>query len=325
MDHTLKRCLSLFLLASTPFMSHAQLVDRFKSHTSYLASDELKGRGTGSEGIKRAAEYVEMKFKSIGLDPGVDGSYYQPFHIAGYSESEANIIGVIRAAVPTDRSLVFTAHYDALGATISNGEGDTIHNGAQDNAVGVAALIEMARLFMHGEPPLQNLVFVATAGEEVGQYGSLFYVENPVFPLTEITICLNFDGFNVTGPREDYFVMPRQGVDFIDEIRSIARSTGWVYDPPEWIDGMDTNFDTASFLAKGVPALTLWTGTRMIGGKKAGPIPFGSIHTPDDEINPYWNWEGVEAHLKLYKRIADFFLEHPEGITVTDPERFVRR
>lgn len=322
MQYSVKKYLPIFVLALIPLLSFTQLLEDFKAHTTYLASDALKGRGTGSEEIKLAAAYIAEQFRQIGLQPQADGSYYQWFHVPGYTEKEANVIGIIPAAQPTDRSMVFTAHYDALGTSASNGQQDTIHNGAQDNAVGVAALIELAKLFAQGKRPRQHLIFIATAAEETGTHGSHFYVENPVFPGDGITLCLNIDGFNVSGPREDYFVMPRQGIDFIDEIQSVATTMGWIYNPPNWIDGMNVNFDTASFLAKGIPAFTLWTGSQLIGGGQAEPIPFGRIHSPEDEINEHWSWDGVEAHLRLYKRIADYFLERPDGIKVTDPQLF---
>ena len=318
----MKQILAVALMCALPLSSRAQVVDNFKAHTEYLASDELGGRGTGSKDIRLAAEYIAGQFKSIGLQPIADHSYYQQFAIPGQSEIEANVIGIIPAASATNRSLVFTAHYDAYGVRKIEGQEDTIHNGARDNAIGVAAIIEIARIFKTEKAPAQNLVFVATAAEESGKYGSRYYVEHPVYPIQEITICLNIDGFNVSGQVEDYFVMPRQGVDFVDEIESIAASMGWFYVPPDWVDKMNTNFDTALFLAKGIPAFTLWTGDRLKVGKTAPPIEFGRIHTPDDEVNKNWNWDGVEDHIALYKAIADYFLNHPDSISVTDPTLF---
>jgi len=318
----MKQILAIALICVLPLNSRAQLVDNFKAHTEYLASDELRGRGTGSKDIRLAAEYIAGQFKSIGLQPITDQSYYQQVPIPGQSEIEANVIGIIPAASATNRSLVFTAHYDAYGVREIEGQEDTIYNGARDNAIGVAAIIEIARIFKTEKPPAQNLVFVATAAEESGKYGSRYYVEHPVYPLQEITICLNIDGFNVSGQIEDYFVMPRQGVDFVDEIESIASSMGWFYLPPDWVDKMNVNFDTESFLAKGIPAFTLWTGDRLKGGKTAPPIEFGKIHTPDDEVNKNWNWDGVEDNIALYKAIADYFLNHPDSISVTDPTLF---
>ncbi len=323
MNSLMKTYTLIYILALLPFEPSAQVVDNFKSHTAYLASDELQGRGTGSEGIQLAADYIAKQFNSIGLQPINNGSYFQKFPYPGQKKMESNVIGIISAAIATKRSIVFTAHYDAYGIQHIEGSKDSIHNGARDNAIGVAALIELAQQFSSENKPMQNIVFIATAGEEFGAYGSQYYVDNAVFPKEEITICLNIDGFNVSGPREDYFIFPRQGIDFIDEIESISKSLGWQYISPDWIDSMNTNFDTASFLAKGVPAFTLWTGGRLKGGEIAKPIQFGQIHGPDDEINEFWNWEGVEDHISLYKAIANYFLEHPSGISVTNPQLFV--
>lgn len=299
----------------------AQVSD-FKTHTKYLSSDELKGRGTGSKEIRIAAKYIAKQFKFIGLKPIIGKSYFQTFTIKSTQTKESNVVGILHADQPTQKSLVFTAHYDAYGVKKIKDNQDTIHNGARDNAIGVAALIELARMFKAGKALKQNLVFVATAAEETGLHGSKFYIDNPVFPLKEITICLNIDGFNVSGPRDDFFMMPRQGVDFVNEIATVAAKAGWYYVPPDWVDGMDKSFDTASFLSRGVPAVTIWTGNKLKGGGIVASPRMGRIHTPSDEINENWNWDGVEDHLKLYKSIADYFLENPGNIKVTYPKRF---
>lgn len=321
-----KRMVLAILLVALPAFSQNDVLTNFKSHVQYLASDALKGRGTGSREIRTASEYIANQFESVGLSPGLDQSFYQSFARPGQAKGEVNVIGIIPAAEAALQSLLFTAHYDAYGIGEKDAKGDSIFNSAVDNAVGVAALIELAREFAAEKPPTQNLVFIATAAEEGGTYGSRYYVENPVFPLSEVTVVLNIDGFNVRGATPDYFVMPRQGVDFLDEIESVAASMGWNYESPEWVDGMNTNFDTAPFLTKGIPALTLWTGEGL-KGKTGRPsrVPLdrlGRIHTPDDEINEHWNWDGVGEHLDLYKTVADFFLKNPGEISVTDPQLF---
>ncbi|NAS13963.1 M28 family peptidase [Poritiphilus flavus] len=314
-------CIAIVL----PLAGGAQLREKFQAHATYLASDELKGRGTGSEGIRLAAKYIATQFKEIGLEPGLEKSYYQEFPFPEQQQPEANIVGVIKGAATTKKSIVFTAHYDAYGVIKKEEQNDSIYNGALDNAIGVAALIEIARLFAEQEAPECHLVFVATAAEEFGAYGSKFYVENPVFPIEDIIICLNIDGFNVSGVREDYFVFPKRGVDYVDQIEAIAKPLGWVYKSPGWEDQLNTSFDTASFLQRSVPALTLWTGDQLKGGKTAEPIPFGKIHSPEDEITALWNWEGVEDHCLLYKAIADYFLNNPSDIKVTEPSLFMEK
>ena len=320
-DRIIAKFLILFIL---PGVVLSQTKDKIKQHTEYLSSDELEGRGTGSRGIRLAAAYIAEQFSKMGLEQANGESYYQDFPYPGQEEPESNIVGFIRAMNPSKKSIVFTAHYDAYGIIPVEGQNDSICNGAQDNAVGVGAMIELARIFANEVVPGHNIVFVATAGEEFGQYGSRYYVQNPVFPSDEIIICLNVDGFNVYGPREDYFIFPRQGVDFIDKIESILKPNGWYYDSPDWVDGMNTSFDTASFLAEGIPALTLWMGNRLKGGSIAKPLQLGGIHTPQDELSMDWNWEGIEDHITIYKTIANYFLDNPNGIRVTDPSLFLK-
>lgn len=321
-DRRVKWGLIVLLL---PFVLHAQSKDNIRTHTEFLASDKLEGRGTGSRGIRLAAKYIAEQFKSIELQQIDGNSFYQKFPFPGEAEMESNVVGFIKADASSKKSIVFTAHYDSFGIQKQEDQTDTIYNGARDNAVGVAALLELARIFKNAGTPQHNLVFVATAGEELGLYGSKFYVDHPIFPSEDIIICLNIDGFNVSGPREDYFIFPRQGVDFIDEVKTILNPLGWHYISPDWVDDLNASFDTASFLEKGIPALTLWTGDRLKGGKIAEPLDLGGIHTPKDEVTDNLNWEGVEDHLQLYKHIADYFLEHPNGINVTDPTLFMEQ
>ncbi len=269
-----------------------------------------------------AAEYIGNAFRSVGLEPFEDGSYLQEFPYGDGDGKESNVVGIIKGVAGSTKSLVFTAHYDAFGIRPEAGRKDSIYNGARDNAVGVAALIELARLFAMDAPPAHNLVFVATSAEEFGLHGSRYYVAHPAFPAEEIILCLNIDGFNVTGPREDYFIMPRQGIDFVDDIQAILAPHGWVYNSPEWVDGMNTMFDTASFLQAGIPAVTIWTGERLKGGGIAKPANLAGIHSAEDEVTDLWDWSGIEDHLQLYKRVATHFLEHPEGIRVTEPGLF---
>lgn len=300
----------------------AQIVDHFKAHTSILASDKMEGRGAGSKGIRLSGDYISQQFKEIGLQTLKDGTFKQHFPYLDQKEPEANIIGIIKASVATEKSLVFTAHYDGYGVRKTEGALDSIYNGARDNAVGVAALIELARTYKSEELPPVNLVFIATAGEEFGQHGAEYYLEHPVFKAEEIIFCLNIDGFNVSGKRSDFFMMPRQGVDFVDDIILTAQRSGWMYNPPEWVDGMNTNFDSASFLKRGIPAVTLWVGDRLLGGEKAPKLNFGDIHSPFDEINEDWNWNGVEDHLILYKKVGDYFMNSHQKALVKNPELF---
>ncbi|WP_185969325.1 M28 family peptidase [Aliiglaciecola sp. M165] len=291
-----------------------------------MSSDELKGRGSGSNGILEAARYIEKQFKQIGLKPYSQQTYLQPVAIADPELRENNVIGWLQAAEETSRSLVFMALYDGLGVRTGGSEGDdVIFNGARDNATGVAALIELARRLAQRPTINHNIVFIATTLEEVNFGGSRQYVDSPLFPLHDISLVLNIDGFNVSGPRSDFFVMPRKGINMLNDIKRVALNLDWQYSPQEWVDVMNQRFDSAVMLSHGVPAITIWTGNTLKNGQPAPSVALGDIHSVEDEINEFWNWEGVDAHLSLYLAVANFYLEHPGTAKVTKPELFTVR
>ena len=299
-------------------------VQHIKADTEYLSSDLLKGRGKGTPEIRLAAQYIADRFEESGLKPAVEGTYFQSFPIEDQREEERNVVGVIPAKTETNQSIVFMAHYDGLGTISNPGVEDSIYNAALDNAVGVAAMIEIARQFSSSEERFDhNVVFIATAAEEFGIYGSKYYVNNPIYPVDQISLCLNIDGFNVSGPRKDYFIMPRQGIDFVSSINSVANQLGWIYHPPPWVDQMNTLFDTAPFLSNGIPAITVWTGNITKDGKEAPPPKFGAIHSPEDEINEHWNWEGIYDHLNLYIALAKFAMNEEVVLKVNDRNYFI--
>jgi Zn-dependent M28 family amino/carboxypeptidase len=168
---------------------------------------------TGSAGAKRAADFIAREMKSIGLEPVGDSGYFQrvPFGLvpregrpprlqlldsigalASYPDSARrmsyNMIGVIRGSDPVmrDQVVVFAAHYDHLGIGKAV-NGDSIYNGADDDASGVTSVLEIARALSDGAKPKRTLVFMATTGEEEGTLGTRWYVAHPVFPLSAMT------------------------------------------------------------------------------------------------------------------------------------------
>jgi hypothetical protein len=173
-------------------------------HVSYLASEELAGRVPGSPGAQSAADYIAAAFETIGLVPGGDGdSYLQRFTIdkvpTGGAIETANVIGYLPGTKPgwTDQAVVVSAHYDHLGLgwpDVHQGDEGQIHAGADDNASGVAVLLELARALANSEMPGRSIVFVAFSGEEADRAGSRFFVENP-YPvsLAGIQAIINLD------------------------------------------------------------------------------------------------------------------------------------
>ena len=199
-------------------------------HVQWLAAPEREGRGVGTKGLDAAAEYVAAQFKAMGLQPGGrDGSYFQPFTAgkspAGGPVTLRNVVGVLPGtkAEWTGQSAVLGAHYDHLGSgwpDVHKGDEGRVHPGADDNASGVAVLLELAKALAAGEKPQRTLVFVAFAGEEAGLLGSRHYVEHPPFPIEKTLGMINLD---TVGRLFD-----RQGLDHRHgQRRRSGRTSSW--------------------------------------------------------------------------------------------------
>lgn len=243
----------------------AQLI---KMHIERLAADKMKGRGTGSREIDRAARYIEKYFKKYTLTPlGLKG-YKQPF-IAKVTKvivkdsirKANNIIGFLDNGAPY--TVIIGAHYDHLGLGRQGSSNDSlpagkIHNGADDNASGVAGLLELARYFSQNNIKENlNILFIAFSGEELGLLGSKHYVNNPVIPLDKISFMFNMD------------MIGRYNAERGVGIGGFGTSDKW----PEIFDGVkaDVKFftdnagsggsDHGSFYAKDIPVLFFHTGS----------------------------------------------------------------
>jgi hypothetical protein len=164
----------------------------------YLADDALEGRLAGSPGERCAGDFIAARFQQLGLKPGGDsGSFFQEVRLAStidphrYSGTSRNVIAVLPGSdsVLKDEWIVVGAHYDHLGRLAAP---DPIHNGADDNASGVAALLDVARQLTVARPA-RSIAFVAFTGEEGGLLGSAHFVAHPTINLVRTRAMLNLD------------------------------------------------------------------------------------------------------------------------------------
>ena len=176
----------------------------------YLADDAREGRGVGTRGLEAAGRYLAQAFRTIGLAPGGDsGTYFQTFvisrdapaaiHTDAGGKTIRNVIGVLRGRSRARRGevVVVGAHYDHLGyggfgALDDPDSTGKIHNGADDNASGTTALLEVARR-LAAHRPERTVLFIAFSGEELGDLGSAYFVAHPTVPMDSITTMLNMD------------------------------------------------------------------------------------------------------------------------------------
>ncbi|NLR56996.1 M20/M25/M40 family metallo-hydrolase [Chitinophaga polysaccharea] len=171
---------------------------RIQGIVNYLASDKLKGRGTAEKGGLKASRYVAKQFKKLGLKTVNGSSYFQDFTFNKNAHKDIpsrNVIGFLDNGA--DRTIIIGAHYDHLGtAALFDGKYPVgqIHNGADDNASGVAGLLELARYYVHNHTSEPfNFLFIAFGGEELGLQGSKYYTAHPLMPLDKMHFMLNMD------------------------------------------------------------------------------------------------------------------------------------
>ncbi len=166
-----------------------------QANVDYLADDELEGRLPGTEGSRLAGEYLRERLEAMQLEPGgPDGSYFQPF-----APNYRNVLARIEGRDPDRRQeyIVVGAHYDHVGfgsRRMSRGEVGKIHNGADDNASGCSAMLEVAAaLKLLPEPPRRSILFAFWDAEELGFFGSKHWRDHPTVPLENVAASVMLD------------------------------------------------------------------------------------------------------------------------------------
>lgn len=196
----------------------SSLSDRIRATMQVLSSDSLSGRSTGTPGAAMAARFLASAMQSAGVQPAGDSGYFQRVPIAYVTRAdgrirpilvttpavadsipaerrgtELNVIGMVRGSDPVlrDEVVLLTAHYDhvGIGAPV---DGDSIYNGADDNASGTTTVLEIARA-LAGAKLRRTVVFALMSGEEVGLIGTRWYIQHPIFPLEKTVANLNFE------------------------------------------------------------------------------------------------------------------------------------
>jgi Zn-dependent M28 family amino/carboxypeptidase len=205
-----------------------------------------------------------------------------------------------------DEYVIYTAHWDHLGVG-KPVNGDSIYNGAIDNASGVAGIIEIAKAFKKVPvSPKRSILFLAVTAEEQGLLGSEFYATNPIYPLAKTVAVINIDELNMHGRTKDFSIIGLGNSDLDDFARHAAGQQGRVIiADPEPEKGFYYRSDHFSFAKEGVPALDPESGIDYIG-KPAG---FGfrirddynanDYHKPSDDVKNDWDMSGAVEDLQL--------------------------
>ncbi|WP_420388439.1 M28 family peptidase [Roseivirga sp.] len=294
---------SAFLASCTDFTTDKELMTGLKEDISYLASDDLEGRAIGTDGEILAARYIADQFKAIGLEPKGSDKYFQVFRVnkptnpheqavigsSGEGISGRNVVGYIDNGVPY--TIAIGAHYDHLGygneGSLYRGE-PTIHNGADDNASGTAALIQLARILKEKKSNY-NYLFIAFSGEENGLWGSNYYSKNSTVSTDSINYMINMD---MVGRLKKENTLAINGVgtspvwnDILDKIN---------YDSLKLVtseSGVGPS-DHTSFYLQDIPVLHFFTGQHE------------DYHRPSDDADKI-NYSGMIKVIRYIERLID--------------------
>ncbi|MFC1657177.1 M20/M25/M40 family metallo-hydrolase [Candidatus Moduliflexota bacterium] len=243
---------------------------------AFLADPQREGRGLGSEGLEASAAYIARSFESAGLLPGGDGgsSWFQTWSEESTALSGGvtlrNIVGFLRGTNPdfAGQSIVVGAHYDHLGmgnapggADVRSGNEGKLHPGADDNASGVAVLLELARILGNGWKPERDVFFVAFTGEESEKIGSRRFVDGGgTFKISGCRAMINLDTVGRLGGGKLFVLGGTSAKEWVHIFRGAGYLTG--VDIEMVAEELDAS-DQTCFLEKGVPAVQLFTGPHL--------------------------------------------------------------
>jgi hypothetical protein len=187
--------LALLFIADHTY-AQSQTITDLKNTVYYLASDSLAGRAAGSSGELKAAKFIASEFKSYGLKK-LTKNYFQTFEFStdsSHRDTSQNVIGWINNHA--NRSIVIGAHYDhiGMGGKYSRSIGKrAVHPGADDNASGVALMLDIARWLAKTKCRQYNYYIVAFGAHEVGLFGSKYFVKSNIVDTSNITLMINLD------------------------------------------------------------------------------------------------------------------------------------
>jgi Zn-dependent M28 family amino/carboxypeptidase len=259
--------------------------------------------------IARGAESDETRFKAV----AIPGTMTAAINTEWTPLPSSNVVGVLPGSDPKLRNeyVVLSAHLDHVGVgTAVNG--DAIYNGAEDNAVGIASLVEEAKRFKaSGTAPKRSILFLAVTAEEKGLVGSEYFANNPTVPKAAMVADVNLDMPIITYKFEDVIAFGAERSTLGPIVKKAAASIGVGFSPDPMPDqGLFVRSDHYRFVQQGVPSVFLWPG--QAGPGKAAVEDFfnNHYHKPSDEAwQPALDWsQGVrfiDVNYAIAREIAD--------------------
>ncbi|GAA0881048.1 M28 family metallopeptidase [Algoriphagus jejuensis] len=230
---------------------------------------------------------------------------------AKYNVSK-NVVAKVTGKTNPDEYLIYSAHWDHFGIGKPDETGDSIYNGALDNASGTAALLALAKAFKTDAQPERTVVFLAVTAEEQGLWGSAYYAQNPIYPKEKTVANINMDGINPYGKMKDVSIIG-VGQSEMEDLLNVELEKLGRYSAPEPnpVAGYYFRSDHFNFAKVGIPALYFGTGIDHVEkGKEYGKqlqedYTANYYHKPNEEYDPArWNLDGAADDVQLLYNVG---------------------
>jgi len=263
--------------------------------------------GQDFETLKRRAQTREFRPVALG-----NATFSASYQVKRQTIRSKNVLGRLPGTTRPDETILFGAHWDHLGVGAPDTRGDSIYNGAVDNGTGIAAVLELARVFAAGPRTQRSLVFAFWTAEEKGLLGSEYYASNPVYSLETTVAGFNIDALSATGRARDVLVVGSGQTDVEDRLAAVLAANNRVMTPdasPE--AGYFFRSDHFPMAKRGVPMLYMDSGIDLLtGGTAAGRAADeayrrDAYHQPADEYNAgTWNLAGIAEDVAVLHQLG---------------------
>ena len=271
-----------------------------------VAAELVRSAGHDLETLKRQAQTREFRPVPLG-----DATFSARYAVRRASIRSKNVLGRLPGRTYPGETILYGAHWDHLGIGAPDATGDSIYNGAVDNATGVAAVIEIARAFA-GRRPARSVVFAAWTAEEKGLLGSEYYADNPVYPLETTVAGFNIDALEPLGPARDLLVVGYGQSDLEEPLERVLGAAGRVVAADAHPEaGYFYRSDHFPMAKRGVPMLYVDSGLDLLNGGTAAGEARGAeyrqarYHQPADEYEPAkWDFAGMAADATVLYRLG---------------------
>ncbi|HWL39205.1 MAG TPA: M28 family metallopeptidase, partial [Gemmatimonadaceae bacterium] len=263
--------------------------------------------GQDFDALKRHAQTREFRPVPLG-----NATFSASYQVRRQSIRSKNILGRLAGTTHPDETILYGAHWDHLGIGAPDARGDSVYNGAVDNGTGIAAVLELSRIFAAGPRPQRSIVFAFWAAEEKGLLGSEYYASNPVYPLEKTVAGFNIDALSPTGRARDVSVVGSGQTDIEDRLQVVLAANNRTMTPdasPE--AGYFFRSDHFPMAKRGVPMLYMDSGIDLLTGGTAAGNAFDqayrrdAYHQPADEYNPAtWNLAGIAEDVGVLHQLG---------------------